>query len=265
MPRLALCLEYDGSAFCGWQRQGHARSVQGEVERAVAGVADEPVQVVVAGRTDAGVHASGQVAHFDTTARRSLRAWLLGINSNLPADISIGRVEEVPDDFHARYSAVARTYRYMIFNSPVRSALHHRRAWWLHGALDLPAMQQAAYCLLGEHDFSAFRAAQCQSRTATRHMQHIEIRRQGAFIVIECCANAFLHHMVRNIVGSLVEVGRGRRPSAWLATVLAGRERREAGMTAPAGGLYLCQVHYPDRFARMAPRLRPTTDLRAPD
>ncbi len=265
MPRLALGLEYDGTTFCGWQRQEHGRSVQGELERAVSRVADEPVNVVTAGRTDAGVHAIGQVVHFDTTSIRSMRAWLLGINSNLPSEVSVSWVEEMPGDFHARYTAVARTYRYMIFNSPVRSALYHRRSWWLHGALDLPAMQQAADTLLGEHDFSAFRAAQCQSKTAVRNLQLLELSRRGVFIIIECRANAFLHHMVRNIVGSLVVVGRGHQPPAWIAAVLAGGERRAAGMTAEAGGLYLRQVHYPERFAVKAPRLFDAPDLQAPD
>ncbi len=245
MPRLAIGIEYDGTPFCGWQRQDHAPSIQAAVERAITSVADEPVAVRAAGRTDAGVHAMGQVGHFDSSARRQPHAWVRGANSILPREISIRWIREVPDSFDARYSAQARTYHYVILNRAERSALYRDRAWWVAADLDLPAMQAAAAGLLGEHDFSAFRAAQCQARSPTRVLQHLELRRSGAFIVVECRANAFLHHMVRNLVGSLVRVGKGEESPQWLQAVLRGRDRRVAGMTAAAGGLYLTRVHYP--------------------
>jgi tRNA pseudouridine38-40 synthase len=261
MPRVAIGLEYLGTAFCGWQRQGHAVSVQGTVERAVSLVADESVSIVAAGRTDAGVHAVGQVAHFDTRAERSDRSWLLGVTSNLPPEISLDWVLPVPESFHARYSAVARTYHYLILNRPMRSALYHDRAWWVRGELDLEAMQDAARLLLGEHDFSAFRAAQCQAKTPMRDLQVLDLRRAGAFIIVECRANAFLHHMVRNIVGSLVRVGRGEASPEWLHSVLESRDRRAAGMTAEAGGLYLSRVHYPTDLGIPGPDVPGPGDL----
>lgn len=249
MPRLAIGLEYDGTRFCGWQRQDHVASIQGAVEEAFARVADAPLVVNAAGRTDAGVHALGQVAHFDSPAARDMRAWLLGANSALPPDVSVSWVQQVPASFDARYSAVARTYVYLILNRPARSALYHHRAWWLHGELDLDAMQAAAQLVLGEHDFSAFRAAQCQARTPIRELQQLDLRRAGSFIVVTCRANAFLHHMVRNLVGSLVRIGRREERPAWLRTVLESRDRRAAGMTAAASGLYLARVHYPAELA----------------
>jgi len=249
MPRLAIGLEYDGTRYCGWQRQSHGDSIQAAVEDAFSGVADEPVTVTTAGRTDAGVHATGQVAHFDTRSHRALRSWLLGANSNLPRDVSVSWVQEVPVNFSARYSAVARSYHYLILNRGARSAIHRDRAWWICGDLDVGVMQTAARLLVGEHDFSAFRAAQCQARTAVRDLQCLEVRRAGSFISVHCRANAFLHHMVRNIVGSLVRIGRGEESPEWLQTVLLGRDRRLAGVTAAACGLYLTRVHYPAHLA----------------
>ena len=248
MPRLAIGIEYDGTRFCGWQRQDHGPSVQAAVEDAFSRVADEPLSVGSAGRTDAGVHATGQVAHFDTDARREIRSWLLGANSNLPPDASVTWVQEMPARFNARYTAFARTYHYLILNRAVRSALHRDRAWWVRADLDLAAMQAAASLLLGEHDFSAFRAAQCQARSPVRDLQRLELYRSGPFIVVECRANAFLHHMVRNIAGSLVHIGRGEAPPDWLRSVLQSRDRRAAGMTAAASGLCLTRVHYPAEF-----------------
>jgi tRNA pseudouridine38-40 synthase len=253
MPRLAIGLEYDGTPFCGWQRQDHARSIQAEVEAALSKVADAPVTVGAAGRTDAGVHALGQVAHFDSDAVREDRAWLFGANSILPPQISLTWVRPVPDGFDARYSARARTYHYLILNRPARSALRTNRALWVRAPLDVAAMQAATPALLGEHDFSAFRAAECQARSPVRQMQKLEVRRAGPGIVVECRANAFLHHMVRNIVGSLLRIGRGEAPPAWLGEVLAGRDRRAAGMTAAAMGLYLSRVHYPDELGIPVP------------
>ena len=244
MPRLAIGLEYDGTPFCGWQRQEHARSIQAEVEAALSRVADAPVVVAAAGRTDAGVHALGQVAHFDTTAVRADHAWLFGANSLLPPEIAISWVRPVAASFDARYSALARTYHYLILNRPARPALRHNRVLWVRGALDTGAMQAATPALLGEHDFSAFRDAGCQARSPMRELHRLEVTRSGPWILVECRANAFLHHMVRNIVGSLLRIGRGEAPPGWLAGVLAGRDRRAAGMTAAASGLYLSRVHY---------------------
>jgi tRNA pseudouridine38-40 synthase len=246
MPRFAIGLEYDGSRYCGWQRQDHAVSIQQLVEAAISRVADAVVTVNAAGRTDAGVHAVGQVAHFDSVAARASRSWLLGANSNLPPDVSVAWVQPVSADFDARYSAVARTYEYCLLNRPARSALWAGRAWWLHARLDVAAMRAAAASILGEHDFSAFRAVQCQARSPRRELQLLDIEEDPPFLRFTCRANAFLHHMVRNLVGSLVEIGRGERPPGWLAEVLAGRDRRLAGMTAPAAGLYLAAVHYPE-------------------
>jgi tRNA pseudouridine38-40 synthase len=252
--RIAVGIEYVGTGYCGWQRQDHARSVQQQIELALSAVADEPVSVTVAGRTDAGVHALGQVAHFDTAALREPRAWLLGANSQLPADVNLTWVREVDRSFNARRSATARTYHYLIFNHPVRSALVHQRCWWLPGVLDLDAMTRALPGVLGEHDFSAFRAAECQAKNATRDLQRFALGRHGDRLIIECRANAFLHHMVRNLVGSLVRIGRGEQPPEWLRSLLEGRDRRAAGMTAPACGLYLSRVHYPVPLGIPAPR-----------
>jgi tRNA pseudouridine38-40 synthase len=259
--RVAFGLEYDGSRYCGWQRQEHAVSVQEQVEAALSAVADEPVTAVAAGRTDAGVHALGQVAHFDTGARREPRAWLLGANSYLAADINLTWAREVAPVFDARRSADARTYHYLILNSSVRSALQRERCWWLPGVLDVNAMACAAPLVLGKHDFSAFRAAECQARSAVRTLLCFSLRRRDDHIIIECRANAFLHHMVRNLVGSLVQIGRGDRPPGWLRTVLDGRDRRAGGMTAPACGLYLSEVHYPDEFCVPTPRTAWWRDL----
>ncbi|MFQ5634287.1 MAG: tRNA pseudouridine(38-40) synthase TruA [Gammaproteobacteria bacterium] len=248
MNCIALGVEYDGTAYCGWQIQPHAPSIQQSLADAVSVVANEPVRCIGAGRTDTGVHASGQVAHFDTTAERGRRAWLRGINSNLPADISVFNVWPVGADFHARYSATARAYRYVILNRPARSALERHRAWWVHRSLDVDAMKQAASRLLGEHDFSSFRAAGCQAHSAVRKLHRLDIMRSAERIFIDCEANAFLHHMVRNIAGSLVRIGHGEADARWLAELLERRDRRLAGVTAPACGLTLTRVDYPERF-----------------
>jgi tRNA pseudouridine38-40 synthase len=248
MPRIALGIEYDGSAYNGWQKQRTGTGVQEVLERALAEVADEPVEAVCAGRTDSGVHASAQVAHFDSSAVRTARNWVLGVNSHLPADINALWAAPVSDDFHARYSALARTYRYLILNRLARSALHRQRAWWLHRPLEVEAMQLAAASLIGEHDFSAFRAAGCQARTPRRHVTAIGIERHGHWVTVTITANAFLQHMVRNIVGLLAAVGSGDEPPAWAAAVLESRDRRQGGMTAPAHGLTLIAVDYPEHF-----------------
>jgi tRNA pseudouridine38-40 synthase len=246
--RLALGIEYDGTGYVGWQRQTSGVGVQEMVEKAVAVVAAEAVDVVCAGRTDAGVHAGAQVVHFDTTAERSPRGWMLGINSNLPPDISVSWATPVKPDFHARFSAESRTYRYLILNRLARSALYHCRAWWVHKPLDELAMQRAADQLLGEHDFSSFRAAGCQASTAIRQITELAVRRRDSWVEITVTANAFLQHMVRNITGTLVAVGTGERPPDWVGSVLRQADRKAAGVAAPAQGLTLTAVKYPAGF-----------------
>jgi tRNA pseudouridine38-40 synthase len=248
MPRIALGVEYDGTDFVGWQPQHNGRSVAVDLAAAVSTVANETVQVHAAGRTDAGVHATGQVVHFDTSARRSPRGWSLGINSNLPPDIAVVWAREVPADFDARRSAIARRYRYVIACAPTRPAVARRFVWWLRDALDCPAMSHASIAWLGEHDFSAFRAAECQSSTPMRRIYSIGIARHDERIEIEVTANSFVYHMVRNLVGVLAEIGRGRAPPAWAAELLAGRDRTKAAPTAPAQGLTLVEVYYPEKL-----------------
>jgi tRNA pseudouridine38-40 synthase len=242
--RYAIGIEYDGSAYKGWQIQPHAPSIQQSLNDALSRVADVRVECTGAGRTDTGVHAAAQVGHFDSSAPRSLRSWLLGINSNLPSDISVIWITPVSTDFHARFSATERSYRYTILNRPVRSALLRQRAWWVHQPLDVSRMRASANCLLGEHDFSAFRAAACQSHSAVRTINRLDIARAGERIHVDCSANAFLHHMVRNIVGSLVRVGKGEETEDWIRHTLAARDRRMSGMTAPPQGLTLTGVGY---------------------
>lgn len=246
--RIAVGLEYEGTRYAGWQTQPSAEAVQLLAERALGKVAAEAVGLVCAGRTDAGVHARGQVAHFDTGATRSMRAWTLGANSELPRDISISWVRPVPAHFHARYSAEARTYRYLILNRAARSGLLAHRATWIHRALDVEPMAQAAAVLEGEHDFSAFRAAECQAKSPIRRMERLTVTREGDWLAIEATANAFLHHMVRNIAGLLIRIGKGDAPPSWAAEVLAGRDRRLSAATAPADGLYFWHVRYPAAF-----------------
>ena len=248
MGRIAVGIEYDGSAYCGWQVQPGAPSVQAAVEAALARVADQPVSLTCAGRTDAGVHARGQVAHFDTPASRRPRAWLLGTNTHLPPGIALRWVWPVPDHFHARYSATARRYRYLVLNRAARPALAHGRALGVHRPLDAAAMQAAGQYLVGEHDFSAFRAAECQAHSPVRRLERIEVVRAGEWLHVDVEANAFLHHMVRNIVGLLLVVGRGEAPP-WQARVqLESRTRSTGAATAPAHGLYLWQVRYARQF-----------------
>lgn len=248
MARFAMGIAYDGSGYMGWQRQRHGDSVQARMEAAVAKVANAPVEVTCAGRTDAGVHATQQVAHFDTLADRPLHGWLRGINSNLPGDIAVQWIQPVPDDFHARFSATGRSYRYVIYTHPVRPALHRRRVAWTYRALDVAPMQQAAAALLGEHDFSAFRAVACQAKHPVREVRTIALRQTGPYIYLDINANAFLHHMVRNIAGVLMSIGAGERPPAWCGEVLETRDRTRGGVTGPGEGLYFTGVDYPAGF-----------------
>jgi len=253
MARIALGIEYDGTDFVGWQIQQHGRSIEGVLAEAVSAVAAGKVVVHGSGRTDAGVHAIGQVAHFDTTARRTPRQWLLGITSNLPPDVAVRWVRDVPDDFDARRSALERRYRYSILQQPSRPALARNRVWWLREPLDCAAMTAACLHLLGEHDFSAFRAAGCQAKTPMRRLVGVRIAREmradGALIELEFRANAFLQHMVRNLVGLLAAIGRGDRTPDAAADVLASRDRKEAGVAAPPAGLALVEVLYPPHYA----------------
>lgn len=246
--KIAAGIEYDGSGFCGWQRQDGVRTVQEVVETAFAKVADHPVQVVCAGRTDAGVHATGQIVHFETEAVRSERSWVLGANVNLPPDVTVHWAREVPEDFHARFSARARRYRYLICNRWVRPAILRGRVTWFHKPLDVERMRRAAVYLLGEHDFSSFRALACQAKSPVREVRALQVNREGDFIVIDITANAFLHHMVRNIAGVLLAVGTGERPVEWVPQLLAARDRTVGGVTAPPDGLYLVEVHYEPRY-----------------
>jgi tRNA pseudouridine38-40 synthase len=243
--RIAIGIEYDGSPFFGWQTQTVTPTVQGELELALSKVAHAPVVLHAGGRTDAGVHAQMQVAHFDTSAQRSLRAWVLGGNVNLHPGASILWARAVPDDFHARFSAIARRYRYVICNRLARPALARDRAAWIHHALDVDAMRAGAALLIGEHDFSAYRTVHCQAKSPIKTMQEITIERSGNDIVLEFQATGFLHHMVRNIVGSLLQVGAGAQTPQWIGAVLAARDRTLAGMTAPPQGLIFLGPKYP--------------------
>lgn len=247
--RIALGIEYDGTAYNGWQRQHVGTGVQELVETALSKVADEAIAIVCAGRTDTGVHASGQVVHFDTSVERSIRGWVRGANSNLPDDINLSWAKVVADEsFHARFSAVSRSYQYLIFNRDVRSALCHNKAWWVHRRIDEARMQQAADYLLGRHDFSAFRAAGCQASTAIREVSELRITRQGHWLTLDITANAFLQHMVRNITGVLVAIGTGEEDTVWAKSVLESCDRTKAGVAAPPQGLTLVNVFYPEEF-----------------
>lgn len=254
--RYALGIEYDGSEFSGWQRlnkrgapeRRHEPTVQAAVEEALSFVAGGTVDVVCAGRTDAGVHASAQVVHFDGPAGREPRAWVLGASSRLPPSVCVRWCVPVADDFHARFSARARRYRYSILNRPVRPALQRQYLSWERRPLDAGAMHRAAQALLGEHDFSAFRTVHCQAPHPRRHLHDIRVTRDGEVVAVEVQANAFLHHMVRNIVGSLLLVGRGEQPESWTGELLAGRDRTMAGPTAPSAGLVFLGPRYPAQW-----------------
>ncbi|WP_448547946.1 tRNA pseudouridine(38-40) synthase TruA [Thalassotalea fusca] len=247
--RYALGVEYDGSHYYGWQSQKNVVSVQQTLEQALSKVADEPVEVVCAGRTDTGVSATNQVVHFDTEKVRKDVAWTLGVNTNLPKDIAVKWVKQVDDEFHARFSATARRYRYIIFNNPLRPAILNHGITFSHNPLDAALMHQAAQYLVGRHDFTSFRTVHCQSHSPNRTLYHCNVTRQGNYIVIDVKGNAFLHHMVRNISGSLMKVGTGQQPVSWIKEVLEAKNRCLAGITAPSNGLYFVDVDYPEEFA----------------
>lgn len=254
--RLAAGLEYDGSRFLGWQIQKQEPTVQSCVEKALSQVANHPVSVTASGRTDAGVHAIEQVFHFDTNSERSERSWILGMNSHLPAGITGLWMREVQDDFHARFNAVARRYRYVILNRQVRPALDAGRVTWCHTPLDAESMNRAAQALCGEHDFTSFRASACQARHAVREIHEISVRRKDHLVFIDISANAFLYHMVRNIAGSLMDIGKGEQSEGWMEELLVAKDRDVAGMTAPADGLYFYKTRYPSRY-ELPTALRP--------
>ncbi len=249
MTRLALVLAYDGSRFEGWQTQPSRATVQDHLESAIAQIAGHSIATTCAGRTDAGVHALRQVIHFETSVQRPDSAWVRGVNAHLPETIAVRHAVRVDGDFHARFGATARRYRYLLHVSPVRSPLLVGRAGWTHHLLDLARMREAAAVFVGEHDFSAFRSAQCQASTPVRTLESLEVRRSGSIVCFEVTGNAFLHHMVRNLVGILVDIGMGRHPVSFAGEVLASRDRRLAPATFDAAGLYLEGVRYDDRFA----------------
>lgn len=255
--KIALGIEYDGSRYFGWQRQQNVASVQQELEAALSKIANAPCEVFCAGRTDAGVHGTGQVVHFETDAVRPMQSWCFGTNANLPADIAVRWAVEVPDEFHARFSATARRYRYVIYNHKLRSAILPKGISHYYHPLDAERMHQAGQYLLGENDFSSFRAAQCQSLTPWRNVHHLNVWRQQDYVIVDIQANAFVHHMVRNIVGSLIEVGLGKQPPEWIGWLLAQRDRTLAVATAYAEGLYLVDVTYPEQFGIPKNRLGP--------
>ncbi len=247
--RIALAVEYNGKPFCGWQRQKHSDSVQQNLEHALSAVADHPVIVHCAGRTDTGVHALAQVVHFDSQAIRPQRAWTFGVNTHLPPSVAVHWSATMPDSFHARYSAIARSYRYTILNRVNRPALLSDFVSWVSKPLEVEAMQLAAQALVGKHDFSAFRSADCQAPHAVRTLTSIAVTRDADRVYIDITGNAFLHNMVRIITGSLIKVGLRERPVEWLQELLEGRDRTRSGMTAPAAGLCFLHPSYPAEFA----------------
>lgn len=246
--RIALGIEYDGSKYYGWQRQNDFISVQERVELALQKIALEPIEVTCAGRTDAGVHATNQVVHFDTQVERPIKAWTRGVSTYLPHDIGIKWAKVTSTDFHARFSARSRRYRYIIYNHSLRPAILQAGLTHVYYPLDAEKMHEAAQCMVGKHDFSSFRAANCQSKTPVRTLEQISVSRKNDYIVVEVAANAFLHHMVRNIVGSLIRVGTSEETVEWMRHTLEAKDRTLAGMTSKPNGLYLVNVVYPPEF-----------------
>lgn len=246
--KVVLVVEYDGSQYHGWQEQIGLRTVQATLEKAISFVANQEIKVICAGRTDTGVHATNQVVHFEASNERSIRAWIYGVNSALPKDICVKWGKEISDSFHARHSATARKYRYIIYNSPIRPALLRSNITWQYRQLDYRLMHEAAQYLLGEHDFTSYRSLECQSKTPMRKIHQISVQRKNDLIMIDIEANAFLHHMVRNITGVLVAIGSARKPVIWAQDVLLSKDRKLGAETAPPYGLYLIGVTYPKEF-----------------
>jgi tRNA pseudouridine38-40 synthase len=262
--RIALGLEYDGGAFCGWQTQPTGCGVQDHLQAALSRFVDSPVEVIAAGRTDTGVHATAQVVHFDSPVQRDAYSWVRGTNSNADPHVRVLWAAEVPDEFHARYSARSRTYKYLLLDRPVSPAVMRGRVGWHHQALDVDLMREAAKALAGEHDFTSFRDAQCQAKSPVRDLTEAKVERRGDLIVFTFRANAFLHHMIRNIVGSLVYVGARRQPAAWIPELLALKDRRHAAPTFMSDGLYLAAVEYDPAFALPAFPRHSLVDLATP-
>ncbi|WP_419418609.1 tRNA pseudouridine(38-40) synthase TruA [Legionella sp. D16C41] len=255
--RIALGVEYDGSQYHGWQAQAGLHTVQQVVEAAISRIADTKVSVVCAGRTDTGVHATNQIIHFDCEKQRSIRSWIQGANSYLPKDVCVRWGREMPNHFHARYSATARQYRYIIYNSAIRPALLRGNVTWQYRQLNHRHMHEASQYLLGENDFTSFRSVECQSNTPMRNIHQVEVTRQGDLVIIDITANAFLHHMVRNIAGVLIAVGSGKKPVTWVNEILKAADRRLGAETAPPYGLYLVNVTYPKEFGIIASATNP--------
>ena len=246
--RIALGIEYDGSAYCGWQLQDGVPTVQGAVEEALTEIVNSPVRVITAGRTDTGVHATGQVVHLDTKVSRSDYSWVRGTTRYLPDDVAVLWAKPVSVEFHARFSAIERSYRYIILNRHQRPAILHRKVTWEYRPLDVTLMQIAADQLIGTHDFNAYRAVACQAKSSVRELRELTVTRNGDMVIINARANAFLHHMIRNIAGVLCSIGAGEREPGWAAEVLASRDRTCGGVTAPPDGLYLTEIVYPEKF-----------------
>ena len=246
--RFVIGIEYLGADYSGWQKQHHSRSVQAEIERALSKIANVQIELQCAGRTDAGVHATGQVAHFDTDVIRSTQSWLRGSNANLPKSIKITWIQTVSQDFHARFSAVSRHYQYILFNRQFSSAILNYLTTWEYHKLDVEAMNKAANYLLGEQNFSCFRSSQCQSNSPMRNITKAKFTINHCYIIFDIIGNAFLHHMVRNIVGSLLEIGQHKVPPNHIQYLIEHKDRSLSGKTAPAEGLYLVGVKYPDKF-----------------
>lgn len=265
MQRFAIGIEFCGTHFRGWQtQQSGVHSVQETLEQALSKVANHPVIVHAAGRTDAGVHASNMIAHFDTTATRPLRGWLMGANTLLPKAVAINWIQPMDEAFHARFKACARRYRYVVYNAAVRPALLAGQVTHVYHQLDVDKMRQAVDKLVGIHNFNSFRAAACQSNQPVRNIRHARLFQHGVFLVLDIQADGFLHHMVRNIMGVLLEIGKGEQPIEWVDHLLAVQDRTEAGITAPPDGLYFIQAYYPPRFQLPAVNLGPAW-LNLPD
>lgn len=257
MTKIALGIEYNGAQFYGWQRQQEVDSIQAALESALSKVADEEILIQCAGRTDAGVHATGQVIHFKTDKIRDVRAWTRGVNTHLSADIGVNWAREVEDEFHARFSATARRYRYIILNSPIRSTILNEGITHFYQPLDVQSMYRSSRCLLGENDFTSFRATRCQSHSPYRTVSRLDIHRIGHYVVIDIEANAFVHHMVRNITGAICQVGCGAQNEGWIEELLALKDRRQSAATAKPNGLYLVNVTYPEKFNLPRQKLGP--------
>ncbi len=259
--RIALGVEYDGSQYHGWQAQTGLHTIQQRIETALSKVADTDITVVCAGRTDTGVHATNQIIHFESTIERPMRSWIHGVNSFLPKDICVKWGKEMPENFHARYSAIFRRYHYVIYNSPIRPALLRSNVTWQYRQLDHRVMHASAQHLIGEHDFTSFRSVECQSNTPMRNISKLQVERSNDFIIIDITANAFLHHMVRNIAGVLISIGSGKKQANWVKEVLLAKDRRLGAETAPPYGLYLVGVGYPKEFAITQEKALPVFSL----